>query len=181
MSPKRHNYLIDSLIINFKSSYFYTENKEFMKNKLFLSICLVLFISKPSYSDSIVVENNVINLTQTPCQFLESENKNHNFKASSKSDCENLNNKTKPFRKTKSLVLKEGQYTFKVTNKNIPYEVGFYLRGKGSFNWFYLPKVSGGGLFKGVTKEYTINLKEGEYVYSCPLNPTLDYQLTVKK
>jgi len=42
-----------------------------------------------------------------------------------------------------------------------------------------LPKVSGGGLELGVTKDYEIELVEGEYVYSCPLNSTLDYKLVV--
>jgi len=44
-----------------------------------------------------------------------------------------------------------------------------------------LPKVSGGGLTKGVTKDYEITLKPGDYEYSCPLNSTLDYKLKVSK
>jgi hypothetical protein len=43
-----------------------------------------------------------------------------------------------------------------------------------------LPKVSGGGLTTGKTQDYHIDLKEGSYVYSCPLNPTPDYPIVVK-
>ena len=67
-----------------------------------------------------------------------------------------------------------------MTNKNVPYELGFYLRGTG-LGRLYLPKASGGGLVMGKTQDYSITLKEGSYVYSCPLNPTPDYRLEVKK
>ena len=33
----------------------------------------------------------------------------------------------------------------------------------------------------GVTLDYEITLKEGKYVYSCPLNPTPNYNLVVKQ
>ena len=36
------------------------------------------------------------------------------------------------------------------------------------------------GLGLGATKDYEVELKPGEYVYSCPLNPTLDYKLVVQ-
>ena len=68
---------------------------------------------------------------------------------------------------------------FRVTNKNVPYGLGFYLRGDGIVNRATLPSVSGGGLNLGVTKDYEITLKPGEYVYSCPLNPTPDYKIVV--
>ncbi len=55
----------------------------------------------------------------------------------------------------------------------------FYLRGDGVFNYATLPRVSGGGLTIGKTQDYTIELKPGSYVYSCPLNPTPDYRLEV--
>lgn len=41
--------------------------------------------------------------------------------------------------------------------------------------------VSGGGLATGKSKDYTVNLKPGEYVFSCPLNPTPDYRVVVEK
>ncbi len=43
-----------------------------------------------------------------------------------------------------------------------------------------LPSVSGGGLTPGTTKDYVVELKEGDYFYSCPLNPTPDYHLVVR-
>ena len=42
-----------------------------------------------------------------------------------------------------------------------------------------LAAQSGGGLVAGATQDYAIELTPGEYVYSCPLNPTPDYRLVV--
>lgn len=128
-------------------------------------------------------EATVIELTQTPCQFLESENGvDHGFTSGRKSDCESINAKTGPERlaKAKVLNLKPGKYIFRVTNKNVPYPLGFWLRGDGLINRARLPSVSGGGLTLGTSKEYVIELKEGDYVYSCPLNPTPNYKLIVR-
>ncbi len=38
----------------------------------------------------------------------------------------------------------------------------------------------GGGLTEGATQDYEIVLEAGEYLYSCPLNPTPDYKLVVE-
>ncbi len=121
---------------------------------------------------------NVINLTQTPCQFVESEGEDLDFTTTSAEDCKKINSETADSRAAQPLTVPAGDYTFRVTNENVPYEVGFYLRGAG-LGGVTLPKVSGGGLFEGDTKEYQVSLKPGEYVYSCPLNPTLRYPLTV--
>ncbi len=121
---------------------------------------------------------NVIELTQTPCQFLESEGEDLDFTSASAADCKELNSQTSDQRMAQPLTIPAGDYTFRVTNENVPYEVGFYLRGAG-LGGLTLPKVSGGGLFEGDTKDYTVSLRPGEYVYSCPLNPTLRYPLTV--
>lgn len=129
-------------------------------------------------------EVTVIELTQTPCQFLESENDvDHRFTSSEKSDCDQINSETGTERlsKAKVLDLKPGNYIFRVTNKNVSYPLGFWLRGDGLINRAKLPSVSGGGLNQGSTNEYAITLKEGEYVYSCPLNPTPDYKLVVRE
>jgi hypothetical protein len=53
------------------------------------------------------------------------------------------------------------------------------LRGEGIAGRVTLPSVSGGGLLAGKTQDYVIDLQPGEYVYSCPLNPTPDYRLVV--
>lgn len=123
----------------------------------------------------------VIELTQTACQFVEVETGDHGYTSTKKSDCEVINAQSGADRLAQSRVLslKPGKYVFRVTNKNVPYGLGFYLRGDGIVNRATLPSVSGGGLNPGVTKDYEITLKAGEYVYSCPLNPTPDYKIVV--
>ena len=129
----------------------------------------------------------VIELTQVPCQFLESENGlDRGYTSTQKADCDAINAKTNAERlaEAKVLELKPGRYIFRVTNKNVPYELGFWLREKG-YNWLNpvdkLTKtsVSGGGLTVGKTQDYEVELKPGEYLYSCPLNTTPDYRLVV--
>ncbi len=72
-----------------------------------------------------------------------------------------------------------------MTNKDVPYELGFWLR-EADYDWrnpldkLTKVSVSGGGLLEGVTKDYEVELEPGEYVYSCPLNPTPDYRIEVK-
>lgn len=123
----------------------------------------------------------VITLTQTGCQFLETESKDYKYQTVKAEDCKEINSKTLSERKQgfKPLQLKPGKYIFKVTNRDVPYTLGFYLRGEG-VNQVTLPKVSGGGLDKGKTQDYEITLKPGKYVFSCPLNPTPDYPITVQ-
>lgn len=125
----------------------------------------------------------VITLTQTPCQFLESEHgRDLGFKSRSAADCNAINARTgkKRLAEAKTIELAPGKYVFRVTNKNVPYELGFWLRGDSLVDRALLPSVSGGGLVTGKTQDYAIELKAGEYAYSCPLNPTPDYKLVVK-
>lgn len=125
----------------------------------------------------------IVELTQVPCQFVESENGvSHGYKSSRKADCEAINARTQEQRlaAAQTLQLKPGKYVFRVTNKSVPYELGFYLRGAGAIGYTTLPRTSGGGLTLGKTQDYKIELKPGEYVYSCPLNTTPDYKLVVK-
>lgn len=128
-------------------------------------------------------EPRIIELTQVPCQFLESEGGiDRGYKSSSIKDCQAINAKTGSQRvaQAKPLQLKPGKYLFRVTNKNVPYELGFWLRGASTVSRVTLPSVSGGGLIHGKTGDYEIELKPGEYVYSCPLNNTPDYKLVVR-
>jgi len=128
-------------------------------------------------------QSKVVNLTQVPCQFLESESqKDRGFKSSQAADCEAINAKTAQWRlaEAKTLELAPGKYVFRVTNKNVPYELGFWMRGASLIDRARLPSVSGGGLATGRTQDYEIELKPGNYVYSCPLNPTPDYKLIVR-
>ena len=130
----------------------------------------------------------MINLTQVGCQFIESENgTNHGYMPEKKADCVAINSRTgeKRLNEAKTLELAAGEYTFRVENRNVPYELGFWLRSKG-YDWrnplhkVSKTSVSGGGLTEGKSKDYKVTLKPGEYVYSCPLNTTPDYRLVVK-
>lgn len=130
----------------------------------------------------------VIKMTQVGCQFIESENGvNHGFMPSRKADCERINKQTsaKRLREARVIKLKPGKYTFRVVNKNVPYKLGFWLRSEGYNRLNPLHKltkvsVSGGGLTLGKSHDYAVDLKPGEYVYSCPLNTTPDYKLIVE-
>lgn len=128
-------------------------------------------------------EPTVIELTQTPCQFVEAENEvDHGYSSTSAQDCKKINSENGAERLTNAIpmMLKPGSYIFRVTNKNVPYDLGFWLRGSGVVDKVKLPSVSGGGLSAGTTKDYIIELTAGDYVFSCPLNPTPDYTLIVE-
>ena len=131
----------------------------------------------------------VIELTQTACQFVESENGiERGFTTTRKADCEEINARTGAERLSEAevLTLAPGTYVFRVTNRDVPYELGFWLREK-DYNWknplHKLTKisVSGGGLRTGTSKDYEVELEPGEYLYSCPLNTTPDYRLVVSE
>lgn len=125
----------------------------------------------------------LIELTQVPCQFLESEaGTNQGFSSASAEDCTQINSDTAEARlnAVEPMILKPGTYRFRVTNKNVPYALGFWLRGEGLIGRATLPSISGGGMTTGTTLDYDIELKPGNYLYSCPLNPTLDYPLIVR-
>lgn len=128
--------------------------------------------------------STLIELTQVPCQFLQSEaGTNHNFRSLSAEGCKQINTDTAAARLkvAEPMILKPGKYRFRVTNKNVPYALGFWLRGEGLIGRATLPSVSGGGMTTGTTLEYEIELKPGSYLYSCPLNPTPDYPLIVRE
>lgn len=125
----------------------------------------------------------VVELTQVSCQFLESEHgANQGFKSKTIQDCEAINGRTGNDRLARAVVLelKPGKTIFRVSNKDVPYELGFWLRGATFVSRAILPSVSGGGLTVGKTQDYVVNLQPGEYLYSCPLNPTPNYRLVVK-
>jgi len=79
---------------------------------------------------------------------------------------------------TKSLALTPGKYIFEVTNSNVSKKLGFYLTDDTK------TQVANSGLKKLIKKGETaktgiVELKAGNYNYSCPLNPTPHYALTV--
>ncbi|MEM7024934.1 MAG: hypothetical protein AAF637_20490 [Pseudomonadota bacterium] len=130
----------------------------------------------------------VIELTQTGCQFLESENGvDYGYAPQSADDCEVANAETgdKRLAEAKVLELTPGDYVFRVSNVDVPYDLGFWIReadyqAGNPFHKLTKTSVSGGGLVQGETHDYEVELEPGEYVYSCPLNPTLDYRIVVK-
>lgn len=158
-----------------------TETLLSVRTAFFLTTALtaVLFAGTPPRARG--ETPTVIYLTQTGCQFVEIEGKDHGFQPKSAADCRTINGETTARRlgAAKTLRLKPGKYIFRITNKNVPYPLGFYLRGAGFAGKFRLPKVSGGGLSTGTTKDYSVELVAGEYLYSCPLNPTPNYKLIV--
>jgi hypothetical protein len=129
----------------------------------------------------------IITLTQTGCQFLESEKGvDHDFKPLKAADCEKINRETgaNRLKEARVLKLKPGAYVFRVTNQNVPYELGFWVR-EHDYDWrnplhvMSKTSVSGGGIETGQTQNYEVDLKVGEYFYSCPLNPTPNYRIVV--
>ena len=79
----------------------------------------------------------------------------------------------------KSLKLKPGKYRFRVTNQNVNHEVGLYLRSATTKKPLQNSGTDG-HIKMGESKETGIvELKAGEYLYSCPLNPTGDCKITV--
>lgn len=147
-----------------------------------LSALLATWVS--TSTPAIAATPQVITLTQTPCQFLESErDRDRGFKSRSAAECEAFNARSGKQRlaEATTVELPPGKYIFRVTNKNVPYELGFWLRGASLIDRARLPSVSGGGLTQGKTHDYLVELKPGKYVYSCPLNPTPNYNLVVRE
>jgi len=133
-------------------------------------------------------EPAVVEITQTGCQFLESERGvDHGYMPTKPADCKTINNQSGADRLAagETLRLKPGTYVFRVTNTDVPYELGFWLREK-DYNWknpvhkLTKTSISGGGMTLGKTQDYEVELEPGEYLYSCPLNPTPNYRLVVE-
>ncbi len=81
---------------------------------------------------------------------------------------------------TKGLKLKPGNYVFKIVNRGIGHEVGFYLQEKDR-NGRAVKGSDAGHVRDGETKKTkVVRLNRGTYVYSCPLNPTPHYTITVE-
>lgn len=87
---------------------------------------------------------------------------------------------------TQNLNLKPGKYQFRVVNVNVDKDLGFVIQkaedAKGDVMKTAVPNSFTTALIKKGEAQYTgvVELKAGEYVYSCPLNPTPHYKLTVK-
>lgn len=93
----------------------------------------------------------IVNLTQTPGEFEQ-----------------------------KNMTLTPGDYIFVIQNKEVGKDVGFYLHEADSKA--PLANSDKAGLIPNNESRNTevVTLSAGSYVYSCPLNPTADYTITVK-
>lgn len=146
---------------------------------LLMVSCAAVILSGVSQAE----EPRVVMLTQTACQFIESEgNVERGYTARSAAECMAINERTGGQRvaAAEPIRLKPGRTIFRVANRDVPYELGFWLRPARLVERISLPSVSGGGLVTGKSQDYVIDLKPGEYRYSCPLNPTPDYHLIVE-
>lgn len=155
-----------------------------IRSKVILPTVAIAVFSAAFTTVQAAQDARVIDLTQTACQFVESEGGiERGYNTTKKADCDAINAKNGAQRVTSAgpMVLKPGSYIFRVTNRDVPYELGFWLRSEGLLDRLILPSVSGGGMTTGKTQDYAINLKPGEYLYSCPLNTTPDYRLIVKE
>ncbi len=125
-----------------------------MKNQ-FIATIIAIFISTVAFSQATQV--TTIQLVETPGQF-----------------------------ETKELKLKAGSYQFEVSNKGIDHEVAFFLQHeKDKGNTDFGTAIPNSGLPKTIkdkesAKTGVVELKKGTYVYSCPLNPTPHYKITVE-
>lgn len=120
-------------------------------------LCFAILNSTNLYAQSKEKAVTVIELSQTPGEFT-----------------------------TKELTLKPGQYQFKVKNQNVDKDLGFVIQ-KASDKDADVMKTAVPNSFttqlvkKGETQMTgVVTLEKGEYVYSCPLNPTPHYKITVK-
>ena len=121
----------------------------------------------------------VVELHQTACQFKQAESDPVTYRASSTADCQRINRASLPIRQPgfRLLRLPAGRYVFRIYNDDVPYDVGFQLRGAWDPS---LPKLTGAGIKAGTGKDFVVDLKPGRYHYACPLNPTPKYPLLVE-
>lgn len=87
---------------------------------------------------------------------------------------------------TQNLNLKPGKYQFRVINKDVNKDVGFVIQKAANkmedVMKTAVPNSFTTALVKKGEAQYTgiVELKAGDYVYSCPLNPTPHYTIKVK-
>lgn len=87
---------------------------------------------------------------------------------------------------TQELNLRPGKYQFRVVNDNVEKDLGFVIQKAkdkdGDVMKTALPNSFTADYIKKGEAQYTgvVALAAGEYVYSCPLNPTPHYRIVVK-
>ncbi len=139
-------------------------------------------------AEELAAAGDVVVVTQTGCQFIEAENgADRGYLPRNAADCLTINELSGSYRiaEARPIELKAGRYIFRVVNRDVPYEVGFWLRASDYETSSVLDKltktsITGAGLTPGKSRDYIVDLAPGEYVYSCPLNPTPSYTLVVR-
>ncbi len=87
---------------------------------------------------------------------------------------------------TTHLDLAPGQYQFEITNDGVDHEVGFVIQRAEDQDGDVMETAiensfSTAPIAPGTTESTgVVTLEPGEYVYSCPLNPTPHYTITVE-
>ena len=120
----------------------------------------------------------VVRIDVAPCMIPAAEVDSLPLAAKDAARCTRLNRASAAARTLKQMRLVEGTYIFRVTNQSVPWTIDFSLKGAHDRG---LPKAEGGALKRGQAAEYTVNLKRGVYVFSSPLNGTLEYSLLVEE
>lgn len=145
----------------------------------------VLFATRQvvALEEPVVQLETIVNFTHVKCQILESEGGvDHQFSASTTNECRRINKQTGQERLTKAepIRLKPGAYIFRVTNQSVPWEVGFWLRAEKLSDRMMKSRIEEEKHARiGEVLEFRVNLVPGEYLYSCPINPTPNYKLIV--
>ena len=87
---------------------------------------------------------------------------------------------------THKLNLCAGKYQFRVVNKNVDKDLGFVIQKEEDKNSNVMETATPNSFTNTYIKmgeaQYTgiVELETGNYIYSCPLNPTPHYTITVK-
>ncbi len=105
-----------------------------LRRTVLWALMLFLLSTVPVWADSHVTRENgvvIVTLTQTPCLFVESEDNPKHYRSKKSADCIAINKQTAGQRQFKPLHLPPGKVTFRVANDNVPYELGFWVRGQG--------------------------------------------------
>jgi len=83
---------------------------------------------------------------------------------------------------TQSLDLKPGAYIFEITNENVDHPVAFFLTTTDDTKTPVKNSMLDGGVVQGNSAQSgVVHLTAGNYKYSCPMNSTPQYNLTVKE
>ena len=122
-----------------------------------LTIICALFINQTVKAQTMEKDVTIIELIQTEGQFESQE-----------------------------LNLTAGKYQFRVVNKNVDKDLGFVIQKEEDKDADVMETAVPNSFTTASVKkgevQYTgvVELKDGNYVYSCPLNPTPHYKLIVK-